>query len=211
MTTEPEQLRREIERTQRGLRTDVDALTEKVTPSRIVHRRVDRARHALTSARDTIMGTASETTDRIGSTASTVTDNIASAASSAGEAVSDAPRQVRRQTQGNPLAAGLIAFGLGWLTASLLPPSRREQEIAEQAKDLAQEHVQPAVTEMAGELKDNLREPAEQAVESIKSTAQNAGATVTDEARSAAEDVKDRAREATGNDRGQANSGRHSS
>lgn len=216
-TTDPEQLRREIERTQRGLSADVDALTEKVTPSRIMHRRVDRVRGRLTNLKDTIMGTASDTTDRMGSTASSVADtassaastaadSVSSAASSAGEWVSDAPRAVRRQTQGNPLAAGLIAFGLGWLTASLLPPSQREQEIADQAKELAQEHVQPMVGEMAGQLKDNLREPAVQAVESIKSTAQDAGSTVADETRSAAEDVKGHAQHATGNVKEQGNS-----
>jgi ElaB/YqjD/DUF883 family membrane-anchored ribosome-binding protein len=193
MTSDPDQLRREIERTQRGLSADVNALTEKVTPSRIVHRRVDRARRTMTNLKDTVMGTASDTTQRVGSTASNAADTVSSAASSAGQWVSDAPNTVRRQTQGNPLAAGLIAFGLGWLTASLLPPSKREQEIADQAKDLAQEHVQPVVGEMAGQLKDNLREPAEQAVESVKSTAQDAGSTVVDETRSAAENIKEKA------------------
>ena len=43
---DPDQIRREIERTQAHLSSDVDALTEKVTPSRIVARRVDRARAA---------------------------------------------------------------------------------------------------------------------------------------------------------------------
>ena len=43
---DPDQIRREIERTQAHLTSDVDALTEKVTPSRIVARRVDRAKAA---------------------------------------------------------------------------------------------------------------------------------------------------------------------
>jgi hypothetical protein len=209
-TTELEQLRQEIERTQRGLRTDVDALTEKVTPSRIVNRRMDRARRAATTVKDTIMGTASDTTRRVGdnvsAATSTVADTVSSTASSAGQALGDAPRAVRRQAQGNPLAAGLIAFGLGWLSASLLPSSRREQRIAGQAKDLAQEHIQPAVGDLAGQLTDQLREPAEHAVESIKETARDAGSTVTEETRSAAEDLKDRAHQATTDVRRQANS-----
>ena len=42
----PEEIRREIERTQANLSQDVDALTERVTPSKIVERRVDpRAGH----------------------------------------------------------------------------------------------------------------------------------------------------------------------
>ena len=53
MTTssDPEQIRREIERTQAALSQDVDALTDKVTPGKIVERRVDRARR-----RDTVEG-----------------------------------------------------------------------------------------------------------------------------------------------------------
>lgn len=191
MSTDPDQLRRDIERTQRHLGADVDALTEKVTPSRIVDRRVNRARRSLTSMKGRVMGTASDATNQVSSTASTVADKASSAVSSAGEAVGDAPRAVRRQTQGNPLAAGLIAFGVGWLTASLLPPSRKEQQLAEQAKDLAQEHVVPAVGEAAEQLRDDLREPVEQAVDSVRSTAQDAGGTVMDETRSAARDVRD--------------------
>jgi ElaB/YqjD/DUF883 family membrane-anchored ribosome-binding protein len=192
-TTNPDQLRREIEETQRELSSDVNALTEKVTPSRIVQRRVGRARRALTGMTTAIMGTASDNTsavsDRMGTAASSVADTMTSAASSAAETVGDAPAAVRRGTQGNPLAAGLIVFGLGWLTASLLPPSKREREIADQAKDLAQEHIVPVAGDLADQLRDNLQQSAEQAVESIKSTAQGAGSTVADETRSATGDI----------------------
>jgi hypothetical protein len=197
-TTDPDQLRREIEETQRGLSSDVNALTEKVTPSRIVQRRVDRTRRAITGVKTAIMGTASDTTNA-------ASDRMGTAASSVADTVGDAPAAVRRGTQGNPLAAGLIAFGFGWLTASLLPSSKREQEIADQAKDLAQEHIVPVAGEVAGQLKDNLQEPAERAVESIKSTVQDAGSTVAEETRSATGDItsqvhdaKDRVKEQAG-------------
>jgi ElaB/YqjD/DUF883 family membrane-anchored ribosome-binding protein len=189
MTTEPEQLRREIEQTQRGLSADVNALTEKVTPRRIVQRRVEHARRAITTMRDKVMGTASNGTEAVADTASSVADNVSSAASSAAQTVSELPQTVRRGTEGNPLATGLIAFGLGWLTASLLPPSTREQELAGEAKDFAQEHAQPVIGQAAEQMKDNLREPAQDAVESIKSAADDAGSTVADQTRSAAADL----------------------
>jgi hypothetical protein len=116
MTTRSEQLRQEIEQTQRGLSADVNALAEKVTPRRIVQRRMEHARGAITTMRNKVMGTASNGTEAVADTASSVADNVSSAASSAA-------RTVRRGTEGNPLAAGLIAFGLGWLAASLLPAS----------------------------------------------------------------------------------------
>jgi hypothetical protein len=234
---DPEQIRREIERTQANLGQHVDALTEKVTPGKIVERRVDRARDAATRLRDRVMGSnpvqvsshaaggvrsaTSDATDRVSSTASAVASTaqdaastaagaVQDAASTAAGAVQDAPQALRRQTRGNPLAAGLIAFGAGWLVSSLLPASRREQELADQAKQqakqVAQEKVARAAQQVAGEVKENLREPAQQAVESVKSTAQDAGQTVVEEGKSAAQDVQGRAQDAAGTVRGSTSS-----
>jgi Protein of unknown function (DUF3618) len=222
IASDPEQIRREIERTQANLSQDVDALTEKVTPGKMVERRVDRARdtavrlkekvmgsnpthtggHAVSHAADRVSGTASSVQDAASSAAGTVHDVAASAAG----AVQEAPQAVRRQTRGNPLAAGLIAFGAGWLISSLLPASRREQELADQTKQVAQEKVAPVAQQVVGEVKDNLLEPAQQAVESVKSTAQDAGQTVAEEGRYAAQDVSGRARDAAGNVRSNAGS-----
>ena len=237
MTTssDPEQIRRDIERTQAALSQDVDALAEKVTPGKIVERRVDRARDAATRLKEKVMGSdpygnqhgaggyvgdvrsaASTATDRVSGTASSAASSVQDAASSAAGTVQDAassaagavqeaPAAIRRQTRGNPLAAGIIAFGAGWLVSSLLPASRREQELADQAKQVAQEKVQPAAQQVAAEVKENLREPAQQAVESVRSTAQDAKDTVTDEGRSAAQDVQGRAQDAAGNVRSSTN------
>lgn len=182
-SSEPEQIRREIEGTQRALGADVDRLTEKVNPSRIVERRVERARGAVTNVKEKIMGSPTHPTPthqsgyHTGSSTSQIGDRASSAASSAADAVSSAPQAVRQQAQGNPLAAGLIAFGAGWLVASLIPASQKEQEIATQAKDAAREHAS-AVTgplgEVANQAKENLREPTQQAVEAVRSTATEA-------------------------------------
>ena len=218
MTTssDPEQIRREIERTQAALSQDVDALTEKVTPGKIVERRVDRARDAATRLKEKVMGSTHEyghhAAGGVQSAASSVQGAAASAAgtvqdaaSTAADAVQQAPQAIRRQTRGNPLAAGLIAFGAGWLVSSLLPATRREQELADQTKQVAQEKVQPVVQQVASEVGDNLREPAQQAVQSVKATAQDAKDTVTDEGRSAAQDVQGRAQDAAGTVRSSTN------
>ena len=234
MTTssDPEQIRREIERTQAALSQDVDALTEKVTPGKIVERRVDRARDTATRLKEKVMGSdsyarhgsgggsvlsaASTATDRVSGTASSAASSVQDAASSAAGTVQDAattaagavqeaPAAIRRQTRGNPLAAGLIAFGAGWLVSSLLPATRREQELADQAKQVAQERVQPVAQQVAAEVKENLREPAQQAAESVRSTAQDARDTVADEGRFAAQDVQGRAQDAAGTVRSSTN------
>lgn len=201
-TTDTEHLRRQIEGTRRELSADVNALTEKVTPGRIVSRRVDRARGSLTNLKDRIMGTAYSTTDGMSSAASGTTDKVGEVASSAADTVREAPRAMRRQTEGNPLAAGLVAFGVGWLVSSLIPASRKEQELAVQAKDAAAERLQPVaqqVKEAATEVKDNLREPAQHAVDSVRSTASDATGTVVDESRSASQQVTDRTGESKQN------------
>ena len=225
MTTasDPEQIRREIERTQANLSQNVDALTDKVTPGKIVERRVDRARDAATRLKEKVMGNdphgsggyggggvrtaASQAADRVSGTASSAAGTVQDAASTAADAVQQAPQAIRRQTRGNPLAAGLIAFGAGWLVSSLLPASRREQELADQAKQVAQEKVQPVLQQVAGEVKENLTEPAQQAVASVKSTAQDAKDTVTQEGLAAKDDVQGRAQDAAGTVRSSSSSG----
>ncbi|MET8309492.1 MULTISPECIES: DUF3618 domain-containing protein [unclassified Micromonospora] len=209
MSTDPDQIRREIEATRNSLSSDVDALAYKVSPSRIVDDRKQRARSALQNVRDKVMGTASDlghgtghaahsVGDRASSAASSVNDAAHSAASTVSDAAHSAPHVIRQKSAGNPLAAGLIAFGVGWLASSLIPASRREQEAATQIKEKVGEHsgaVKEKLGEVASELKDELREPAQHAAESVKSTAQGAVHVVKDDTKSAAQDVKDQAQQ----------------
>lgn len=206
MTADPEEIRRRIEDTRSELSADVNALTEKVNPSRVVARRVDRTRAALTNVKDKVVGTtenaASTVADTAGSAVSATTGRVSSMASSAADTVTAVPQAARRGTQGNALAAGLIAFGGGWLIASLIPTSHKEQELAGQAKDRLGEQLQPVaqqVQQAASDLAESLREPAHQAVESVKSTASDATSTVAEQSRAAASQVSERAGEAKQN------------
>ncbi|MEV4813451.1 hypothetical protein [Micromonospora avicenniae] len=124
------------------------------------------------------------------------------AAHSAGSTVSDAaqraPRVIRQKSEGNPLAAGLIAFGVGWLASSLVPATRREQQLATQVREKAADHggaVTEKLTEVASELKEELREPAEHATRSVTETARQAVSTVRNDTRSAGHDVKEQAQQ----------------
>jgi hypothetical protein len=230
--SEPEQIRAEIERTQATLGQDVDALTEKVTPTKIVGRRVDRVRSTMGRWKENVMGATptgsggltsadqgaadrasgivSQAAQSVSGTAATAASNVSDAASSGTQALQEAPQAIRQQARGNPLAAGLIAFGAGWLVSSLLPASRKEQQLAGQAKDKAQQVGPPVaqtVGQVADEMKENLREPAQQAMESVKSTAAEAGQTVAEEGKVAARQVQSRAQDATGTVREQATNG----
>ena len=210
MSTDPEQIRREIEATRNNLSSDVDALAYKVSPSRIVDDRKQRVRSALTNVKDKVMGTASDfghstghaahsVGDHASSMASTVGDKAQSAAATVSDAAHRAPQVVRRKSEGNPIAAGVIAFGVGMLVSSLIPATRREQQVAAQVKEKAAEHggvVKEKLGEVATELKEELREPAQHAAESVKATAQDAAHTVKDDGRAAAQDVRHSAEQA---------------
>ena len=203
MTSDPDQIRGNIEQTQKNLSADVDALAEKVSPSRIVERRVEQTRSAMTSVKDRIMGSAAETTSTVSGTASSAAasakDTLAAKASSAADMASSAPEQARQRTRGNPLAAGLVAFGAGWLLSSLLPATEPEQQAAAQVKDLAMEKGRPVAQDLgqAGqEAAQSLRESAQQRAQSVKETATDAASTVAGEAQSQASDVTSHAQEA---------------
>jgi cell division septum initiation protein DivIVA len=203
MTSDPDQIRENIEQTQQNLSADVDALTEKVSPAKIAERRVQRVRSAMTSVKEKIMGSGPQQVSSLGGTvsssASSAKDTVTATASSAADMAGSAPELARERTRGNPLAAGLIAFGAGWLIASLLPATEPEQQMASQVKDMATEKGRP-VTQQLGqagqEAAQQLKESVQQRAQSVKETAASAASTVTDQAQSHASDVTEHAQEA---------------
>ena len=60
MSQSAEEIRAEIEATRRELGQDVDALADKVTPSKIVDRQKNKLRGALTSVKERVMGAADD-------------------------------------------------------------------------------------------------------------------------------------------------------
>lgn len=141
------------------------------------------------------MGTADDVTNRVHSGAHARTDSAGNALSDAGAAIGDAPHQVKTKTQGNPLAAGLIAFGAGLLLSSLIPASEKEREAADALKSAA-EPLTTELTEAAKDMAEGLKEPAREAMENVKATATDAAEHVKAEGQMAAADVKDRATDA---------------
>jgi hypothetical protein len=220
-SSDPDVIRRQIEDTRRELSYDVDALNEKVNPARVVDRRVTAAKGKITNLKEKVMGSAQDTTyhaqgvasnaagsvqgaassaaGSVQNAASSAAESVQGAAASAASAVQQAPDTIVRQTQGNPLAAGLIAFGVGWLVSSLLPASEKEKQLAQQAETAIRENkdalLEPA-KQAAQEIGDELKPAAQQAVESVKSTATDAASTVAEEGKSAAADVQGKAKQA---------------
>ena len=118
-------------------------------------------------------GTLGDRADAVKGRTSGVLGSAQDRASGALDTVSDAPAQVQRKTRGNPLAAGLIAFGIGYLISSAIPSSEKEQEAAGRLQEKAAP-LKEKVSEAAGDVADRLREPAQQAAASVKGAATDA-------------------------------------
>ncbi|GAA2196046.1 DUF3618 domain-containing protein [Micromonospora lupini] len=193
MTSDPDRIRREIETTRNDLSSDVDALADKVNPRRIAGDSVGQARGALTRAKEKMMGSSNHLGQEAG-------QRMSHAAGSVRDETRSLGQQSREQAQGNPLAAGLVAFGVGLLAASLIPPSGRERQLAGRAKDMVSEHsggLRQQASQVGHQVQDNLREPAQQAAQSVRSSAQQGVSAVRDQGRSAAGQVQGQAHAAT--------------
>ncbi|MFG2022344.1 DUF3618 domain-containing protein [Streptomyces sp. NPDC048825] len=220
MGTAPDQIRSEIDTTRERLSDNVNRLANRARPGQMVRRRTRRVRGAVSGLRDRVMGTVAESAgtardrtvlatesvkestgeaaDTVRQTAGQAAGQVGEVAGQAREAVSRAPEQAVRQTQGNPLAAGLIAFGAGLLTASLLPTSQAEEQAASRITEQAGETLEPvkqAAVESAQQLKQDATEAAQQAAQEVKDTAAEAAKTTKEEARDKAGQVSEEARE----------------
>lgn len=188
MSTDPDEIRAQIEATRAGLSQDINELGDKVNPANIVQRQRDKVvetvKGSVRGVKDHIMGSADE-----------VKSSTGTAVSTAADAVAGAPGKVVSQAKGNPMAAGLIAFGAGVLLSALIPASKKEAQAAAALK----EQAQPLLGQLTSTVKEaagHLQEPAQQALESVKSAATDAVSAVKDEGASAAGDVKAQAQDA---------------
>jgi len=210
MTTsnDPDEIRADIERTRAALSDDVDDLAESVNPKNVAQRQVDKVKEAASNVKDRVMGSdddeysgstvggvsdkAYAAKDAVADKAYAAKDTVSERASEAGEAARQTPRRIRRKAQGNPLAAGVIAFGLGMLVSSLIPSTEKEREAVSQL----QENLEPLkekAAEVAKDVGESLKPAAQEAAESVRETAQEGVENLKQEGQSAAQDVKDQA------------------
>jgi ElaB/YqjD/DUF883 family membrane-anchored ribosome-binding protein len=178
-----EELKRDIEYTRADLGQTLDAIGDRVSPGRIVERRKNRVKNGLTSVRERVMGSATDAGHAIGQSAGSTMDTI-----------KGAPETVVQQTQGSPLVAGAVAFGVGMLMASVFPASAKEQELAGELKDKAQP-LADELRQSAQEMAEHLKEPAKDAVEGVKQAATEGQQAVTETAKEAAGSAKEAARD----------------
>ena len=180
MSESADEIRANLERTRRELGSDVDALADKVTPSKIAQRQTTKMKRALGSVSERVMGTA---------------EDAGSAVADATHRAHDAAHDAKEKVEGNPLAVGLIAFGVGMLASSLIPVSEKEKDLAATAKEEAQPLIDQ-VAESAKDVASHLEEPAQEAAETLRERATEAVGHVKEEASDAPSEVTDRTQEA---------------
>jgi ElaB/YqjD/DUF883 family membrane-anchored ribosome-binding protein len=184
MGQSPEELKQEIESTRSDLGETLDAIGDRVSPGRVIERRTNRVRLAVGGLRDRVMGFVDDTTssanDRIGSTVDTIRE---------------APSAGRATTQGHPMVAGALAFGVGFLIAAVVPRTQAEEQAATQLADRV-EPLKQELSEAGHEVAQSLSDPAREAAHELKDTAKAGVQEVASQVQGATASTKEAARDA---------------
>jgi ElaB/YqjD/DUF883 family membrane-anchored ribosome-binding protein len=211
MGSRPDEIRNEIEQTRDELAYDVDRLADRTSPGRVVGRKVEGVKEKARGMAEKVMGakdSASDAASSAGSMAAdgaqTVAARAGDAASAAGGAVSRAGDKIQtavRQTpdavvsraRGNPVAAGMIAFGVGLLVASLLPETEAEKwaggAVADRSEGLV-EQIKATGREVAHDLSGSAREAADSVKETAKEAANNTAEQAKESGRTTARETR---------------------
>jgi ElaB/YqjD/DUF883 family membrane-anchored ribosome-binding protein len=176
-----EELRVEIAETRSDLSDTMDAIGDRLSPGRIAERRKNQVTGTVRSLRERVMGTAGHSAHALTDTAHSATD-----------AVKEAPDMVRQRTEGSPMVAGALAFGVGFLVAATLPQPEREKEAESRLLEKAQPVTQQ-LTEGGREVVEHVKGEASQAAQELKQTAAEGARSVADTAQQAAQTTKQQA------------------
>ena len=157
MGTTEDQLRHEAETQRERMGGTLDAIGDRLSPERMVERRKAAVGQTLRNMKESVMGSPGyhePATERLRAQAGDARDS---------EHVQQAPQALADQARGNPVAAGIIAFGAGVLLATVLPSSRTEQRVVAEANPQLQQAAQQlkqAGQDVASDARDHAREAA---------------------------------------------------
>lgn len=190
MVDETEQLRDEIDEHRQSVGQTVDQIENRVNPYKATRRAGSRIRRRLTDMKDAVMGNDEPYyPDTPRNQSADYDRSLVDRAKRRLEDMPEPAEYIRRQTRGNPLAAGMISFGVGMLIGSLLPETQAEREVVSDLEPSIQGLADEART-VGREAAEDLRQPAREAVESVKESATEAAKDVAGEARATAEGMR---------------------
>lgn len=180
MGTEPEELRRDIERRRDDLGDTIDAIGDRVSPGRIIERRRNRMTEGFRGLKDMVMGPVGTSTSAVGDVAGSVRDQVS-------------PAAIKQQAAGSPIGAGAVAFGIGFLIAAVLPSTEPEQQAAVKAQDAlepAKEALGEAARSVAGGVKEGAAEAGQSLKESVSESVSDVSASAKDQVAATTDDAK---------------------
>jgi hypothetical protein len=198
---EVEAARAQIERSRADLAATADDLHDRLSPRQAAGRQVakasSRARQMVGTTKRVVIGVPLGQVQNI---AARVGDSAGGLGETTATGLGQAPALLKGSAEGNPMAAGVVAFGLGLLAASVFPASSTERQAASSiGGQLApvREHLHEAANEIGGAVRESAQEAAQQvrgmaseATEELAQQSRSAAAQVADEGRSAAQDVR---------------------
>jgi gas vesicle protein len=203
-----EQLQADAAARRQAIATDLELMGDRVSPSRIAERRKARLRERVYGMRNTIFGSS----DRPRSTApyaygqsydttSAGTDYSPGGTDGGGQSLSDraggavdtlkqrTPDSLGEATEGSPLAAAVVGFGVGMLAAALLPSSPDEQRAANKLQGSLEDSA-AELGRTGREAVENVKPEAQRAVEDVNNSATESVESVKSDAQSKAQSVK---------------------
>jgi hypothetical protein len=174
MATRSDELTDQIRTTRTRMDRTLDDIGDRAGPGRLT----ERLKGAVSNTKDTVMGAAGDTGQHLADTGSGVAGSV------------------RQQSRGNPLAAGLVAFGAGLLAGSVLPESRTENQLAREVQAKAQGPLREQVQQSASEVADQVGERVEHAKDAVADEAKAAKDEVAADVSDRTDDVREHARSA---------------
>jgi hypothetical protein len=178
-----EELNAEIAGTRQSLAEDLDELQYKVSPSAVVQRRKEAMSDRMRSFGSRIMGTTQSVGESAGDAASGSSGRVRETASGLADTA-------QGRVEGSPLAAGLVAFGIGVVAAGLVPASEAESRASRKVVDTAKEQGAPVAEAVKSEMASGLGDKVTEAAQEVKETAKQSASRVKDEASSSADTVR---------------------
>ncbi|MGF1667309.1 MAG: DUF3618 domain-containing protein [Acidimicrobiia bacterium] len=166
MVDRTDELREDIEERRDRIGHTVDQIENRVSPSRVAARTTHNMSRRMSGWKDRIMGddqTGADTNAKNGG-----------ALSEAGRKVAEAPDTIRRSTTGNPVAAGLVAFGGGMLVGSLFPGTDAERRAVKQVEPVLREGM-PEAKEMGRQAVDDVKDAVRESADEMKEMAAESG------------------------------------
>jgi hypothetical protein len=187
-----DEVKADIEDTRQDMSATIDAIADRTSPRRIVDRRRQRVAAGWRSMRERVIGRADSAYGTAGDQARHLPDAGRDTAGSVAGAARQVPERVAEGTQGNPVAAGLVAFGAGLLVASLVPPSEPEQRLAITLRDKA-EPLEGELRQAGQQVAEDVKATAREGVEQVKQRAADAAGTMQEDVKSSARNVGEQA------------------